>query len=118
MGIMPSWPLASGPDLNPVFAALADPVRRALVVRLARGDATVGELAEPFDLTPQAISHHVGVLRRCGLIEQRREGAKRPCRLGIHRLSLLGTWIDEQRRAWDDRLDALEHHLSDGGAAQ
>src|SRR5687768_10601246 len=102
-------------ELDASFAALGDPVRRALVARLAQGDATVGELAEPFDLTQQAISHHVGVLRRCGLVEQRREGTRRPCRLRAERLSLLGTWIDEQRRIWDGRLDALERHLADGG---
>jgi DNA-binding transcriptional ArsR family regulator len=110
--------VAPGPDLDSAFAALGDPVRRALVTRLAQSDATVGELAEPFDLTPQAISHHVGVLRRCGLVEQRREGTRRPCRLRIDQLSLLGTWIDEQRRTWDDRLDALKQHLSDDGAAR
>jgi len=103
------------PELDTAFAALGDPVRRALVARLARGDATVGELAEPFSLTPQAISHHVGVLRRCGLVEQRREGTSRPCRLSIERLALMGSWIDDQRRAWDDRLDALERHLDGGG---
>ncbi|WCN84280.1 ArsR/SmtB family transcription factor [Micromonospora sp. LH3U1] len=102
----------STPDLDSAFAALGDPVRRALVTRLAQSDATVGELAEPFDLTPQAISHHVGVLRRCGLVEQRREGTRRPCRLRADQLSLLSGWIDDQRRAWDDRLDALEQHLS------
>ncbi|WDZ85297.1 ArsR/SmtB family transcription factor [Micromonospora cathayae] len=106
------------PDLDSAFAALGDPVRRALVARLAHGDATVGELAEPFDLTPQAISHHVGVLRRCGLVEQRREGTRRPCRLRIHQMALLSRWIDEQRRIWEDRLDALEHHLSDDGALE
>ncbi|MGW4463196.1 ArsR/SmtB family transcription factor [Micromonospora sp. NPDC004704] len=110
--------VAPGPDLDSTFAALGDPVRRALVTRLAQGDATVGELAEPFDLTPQAISHHIGVLRRCGLVEQRREGTRRPCRLRIDQLSLLRTWIDDQRRAWDDRLDALEQHLTDDGAAR
>ncbi|OHV31962.1 MULTISPECIES: ArsR/SmtB family transcription factor [Pseudofrankia] len=115
---MPSPPLASGPELDLAFAALGDPIRRALVTRLASGDATVGELAEPFDLTPQAISHHVGVLRRSGLVEQRREGTRRHCRLRVDQLSLLGTWIDEQRRAWDDRLDALEQHLTEGGAGR
>jgi DNA-binding transcriptional ArsR family regulator len=115
---MPPPLVAPGPDLDSAFAALGDPVRRALVTRLAQGDATVGELAEPFALTPQAISHHVGVLRRCGLIEQRREGTRRPCRLRADQLSLLGTWIDDQRRAWEDRLDALERHLTDDGAAR
>ncbi|MET3422097.1 DNA-binding transcriptional ArsR family regulator [Actinoplanes tereljensis] len=98
-------------DLDLIFVALADPVRRALVARLALGDATVGELAEPFEVTQQAISHHVGVLRRSGLVEQRREGTRRPCRLSVDRLSLLGSWVDDQRRAWNDRLDALEQHL-------
>ncbi|MFJ8687898.1 ArsR/SmtB family transcription factor [Micromonospora wenchangensis] len=111
-------PVAPGPDLDAAFAALGDPVRRALVARLARGDATVGQLAAPFELTPQAISHHVGVLRRCGLVEQRREGTRRPCRLRTDQLSLLGTWIDEQRRTWNDRLDALEQHLTDDGATR
>ncbi|MBL7255535.1 ArsR/SmtB family transcription factor [Paractinoplanes lichenicola] len=99
-------------DLDSAFAALGDPVRRALVSRLARGDATVSELAAPFDLTQQAISHHVGVLRRCGLVEQRREGTRRPCRLRADQLTLLGSWIDEQRHTWNDRLDSLEKHLS------
>ena len=110
--------MRSDPDLDLAFAALGDPVRRALVTRLARGEATVGELGEPFDLTPQAISHHVGVLRRCGLVEQRREGTRRPCRLRVDQLTRLGSWIDEQRRACDDRLDALETHLSDPEATR
>ena len=102
----------SAVDLDAAFAALGDPVRRALVSRLARGDATVGELAEPFAMTQQAVSHHVGVLRRCGLVEQRREGTRRPCRLKVEHLASLSTWIDDQRRAWDDRLTALERHLT------
>jgi DNA-binding transcriptional ArsR family regulator len=106
------------PSLDSAFSALGDPVRRSLLSRLAQGDASVGELAEPFDLTPQAISHHVGVLRRCGLVEQRREGTRRLCRLRVDQLSLLATWIDDQRRAWDDRLDALEGHLAIDGAVR
>jgi DNA-binding transcriptional ArsR family regulator len=98
-------------ELDASFAALSDPVRRALVSRLARGEATVSELAEPFALTQQAISHHVGVLRRCGLVEQRRDGTRRPCRLRADQLALVGGWIDEQRRVWDDRLDVLTRHL-------
>lgn len=112
---MPTSLTAPEPDLDATFSALGDRVRRALVTRLAQGDATVGELAEPFDLTPQAISHHIGVLRRCGLVEQRREGTRRPCRLRAHQLSMVGEWIDDQRRAWDDRLDALEQHLAGDG---
>lgn len=103
--------MASTAPLDAAFAALADPVRRAIVSRLAHGDATVNELAEPFELTQQAISHHVGVLRRCGLVEQRRDGTRRPCRLRSDQLSELGSWIAEQQRIWDDRLDILEQHL-------
>ncbi|MEV6304619.1 metalloregulator ArsR/SmtB family transcription factor [Actinoplanes sp. NPDC051861] len=113
---MSANPASPGVDLDAAFAALGDPVRRALVTRLARGDATVGELAEPFDLTQQAISHHIGVLRRCGLVQQRRDGTRRPCRLATAQLARLSTWIDEQRRIWDDRLDVLEQHLSDEAA--
>lgn len=105
----------SAPELDAAFAALGDPVRRALIARLATGDATVGQLAEPFGLTPQAISHHVGVLRRCGLVEQRRDGTRRPCRLRVDQLARLGGWIDDQRRTWADRPDALEHHLTEAG---
>lgn len=101
--------------LDSAFTALGDPVRRALITRLALGDATVSELAEPFDLTQQAISHHVGVLRRCGLVEQRREGTRRPCTLSTARLAAMSTWIDDQRRVWDDRLGVLETHLVNKG---
>src|ERR1043165_6752922 len=101
--------------LDSAFAALGDPIRRALVTRLAQSDATVRELAAPFDLTPQAISHHVGVLRRCGLVEQRREGTSRPCRLRVAQLAQLSPWIDDQRQAWDDRLSALNHHITQDG---
>src|SRR5262245_12453738 len=92
-------------DLNPAFAALGDPVRLALVSRLAQGDATVSELMESFGLTRQTLSHHVRVRRLSGLIEQTRDGARRPCRLRADRLSLLGSWIDDQRRAWSDRAE-------------
>lgn len=109
-------PAQSG--LDAAFAALGDPVRRALIVRLARGEATIGELAEPFALTQQAISHHVGVLRRCGLVEQRRVGTSRPVRLRADELAALADWIDEQRRTWNDRLATLERHLADESATR
>jgi DNA-binding transcriptional ArsR family regulator len=99
------------PDLDAAFAALADPTRRAIVARLARGDASVRELAEPFALTQQAISRHVGILRRCGLIEQRVEGQRRPCRLNAARMREVAGWITEQQREWESRLDRLEAHL-------
>jgi DNA-binding transcriptional ArsR family regulator len=99
-------------DLDAAFAALADRTRRAIVSRLARGEATVGELAEPFDLSHQAISRHVGVLRRCGLIQQRVDGQRRPCRLDVDRMQDLVGWIGEQQREWRSRLDRLEEHLA------
>ena len=98
--------------LDAAFAALGDRTRRAILTRLARGDATVGQLAEPFDLTHQAISRHVGILRRCGLIDQRVEGQRRPCRLNVERMQELVGWIAEQQREWESRLDRLEEHLA------
>lgn len=99
-------------DLDAAFAALGDRTRRAIVAQLARGEATVGELAEPFDLTHQAISRHVGVLRRCGLIHQRVDGQRRPCRLNVERMQELSDWITEQQREWESRLDRLTQHLA------
>jgi DNA-binding transcriptional ArsR family regulator len=99
-------------DLDAAFAALGDRTRRAIVTRLARGEATVGELAEPFDLTHQAISRHVGILRRCRLIHQRIDGQRRPCRLNIERMQELSGWITEQQRDWESRLNRLEEHLA------
>jgi DNA-binding transcriptional ArsR family regulator len=99
-------------DLDASFAALGDRTRRAIISRLARGEATVGELAEPFDLTHQAVSRHVGILRRCGLIQQRVDGQRRPCRLDVERMQELAGWIGEQQREWESRLDRLEGHLA------
>jgi DNA-binding transcriptional ArsR family regulator len=99
-------------DLDAAFAALGDRTRRAIVARLARGEATVGELAQPFELTHQAVSRHVGILRRCGLIHQRVDGQRRPCRLNVERMHELSGWITEQQREWESRLDRLERHLA------
>jgi len=99
-------------ELDAAFAALGDQTRRTIIGRLARGEATVGELAEPFDLTHQAISRHVGILRRCGLIHQRVDGQRRPCRLNVERMQDLVGWIGEQQREWDSRLDRLAEHLA------
>lgn len=102
----------SDAELDVAFAALGDRTRRAIVRRLARGEATVGELAEPFDLTHQAISRHVGILRRCRLIHQRIDGQRRPCRLNVERMQQLSGWISEQQREWESRLTRLEEHLA------
>ena len=99
-------------DLDAAFAALGDRTRRAIIGRLARGEATVGELAEPFDLTHQAGSRHVGRLRRCGRIRQRGDGQRRPCRLDVERLQDLVGWISEQQQEWEARLHRLDEHLA------
>jgi DNA-binding transcriptional ArsR family regulator len=97
--------------LNAAFTALADPTRRAIVARLARGDATVNELAAPFDMTLPGFSKHLKVLERCGLITRSRQAQFRPCHL--ERAALDGTleWIDEQRRIWMERFEKLDAHL-------
>jgi DNA-binding transcriptional ArsR family regulator len=99
-------------DIDARFAALADATRRAIVVRLAGGEATVGELAAPFAVTQQAISRHVRVLRECGLVEQRVDGPRRPCRLNAARMSELGDWITAQQREWEGRLSKLDEHVT------
>jgi len=104
--------VASDVELDAAFAALGDRTRRAIIVRLARGEATVGELAMPFELTHQAISRHVGILRRCGLIQQRVDGQRRPCRLNIDRMQEVSGWIGEQQQEWESRLNRLEEHLA------
>jgi DNA-binding transcriptional ArsR family regulator len=99
-------------DLSVTFAALADPTRRAILTRLADGEATVGELAEPFALTQQAISKHLKVLERAGLISRTRAAQSRPCRLEPARFDSAAEWIDRHRQMWHDRYDRLDQHLS------
>ncbi|MFF2053416.1 ArsR/SmtB family transcription factor [Leifsonia sp. NPDC058194] len=96
--------------LDAAFAALADPVRRAIVARLSRGPATVGDLAEPFDITLQAVSKHIGVLESAGLVWRTREAQRRPVHLDAAALERLTSWIDRYRleaEARYRRLDAL-----------
>ena len=96
--------------LDAAFAALADPVRRAMVARLSRGPATVGELAEPFDITLQAVSKHIGVLESAGLVWRTREAQRRPVHLDAAALERLTSWIDRYRleaEARYRRLDAV-----------
>ncbi len=99
------------PDrLNRTFAALADPTRRAIVARLASGEATVNELAEPFDMTQPSISKHLKVLERAGLISRGREAQTRPCRLEAAPLEEIASWIGVYRSLWEEsfvRLDAF-----------
>lgn len=103
---------AANDDLSLTFAALADPTRRAILTRLAVGDATVGQLAEPFALTQQAVSKHVKVLERAGLISRTQAAQSRPCRLEPVRLDTASEWIGRHRKVWEDRYDRLDEHLS------
>ena len=98
-------------DLDLVFAALADPTRRAIVERLTHGDATVNELAEPFAISQQAVSKHLQVLERARLVSRTRIAQTRPVRLDGDRLEQATGWIERNRRAWADRHDRLEAHL-------
>jgi DNA-binding transcriptional ArsR family regulator len=102
--------------LDRAFAALADPVRRALVARLSRGEATVNELAEPFSITKQAISRHIQVLEAAGLITRSRDGQRRPCHLDPAALEALTSWIDTYRLEVERRhrrLDAVLEEMED-----
>jgi DNA-binding transcriptional ArsR family regulator len=100
-------------QLDATFAALADATRRAVLVRLAHGEATVNELAAPFDISLPAISKHLKVLERAGLISRGRNGQFRPCRLEAERLDGATDWIEQNRQVWTDRFDKLAAHLRD-----
>ncbi|MGS2618220.1 ArsR/SmtB family transcription factor [Micromonospora sp. LZ34] len=101
----------SADPVSTVFAALADPTRRAILARLAAGEATVNQLAEPFPVSVQAISKHLNVLERAGLIVRTREAQWRRCRLDPAPLRTLAEWVDQYRRLWDDRYDTLDSYL-------
>src|SRR3954451_5857692 len=98
-------------QLSSTFAALADPTRRAILARLAEGDATVNELAEPFPISLQAVSKHLKVLERCGLITRGRDAQLRPSRLDGEALKAAAGWLSDYERFWDDSLDRLGEHL-------
>jgi DNA-binding transcriptional ArsR family regulator len=97
--------------LDATFAALSDPTRRAILARLAGGDATVNELAAPFDLSLPGISKHLKVLERSGLISRRRRAQFRPCHLERQALDDAADWIETHRRLWSERFDKLDDHL-------
>lgn len=102
----------TAPDrFDVVFAALADPTRRSIVSRLADGEATVLELAEPFPISLPAISRHLKVLEQAGLITRGRDGQRRPCRLRPEPLDEIAAWAEHTRGAWEQRLDRLDAHL-------
>jgi len=97
--------------LDRTFAALADPTRRAIVARLADGEATVSELAAPFDISLPAVSKHLKVLERAGLITRGRRAQWRPCRLEPEPLKDASDWLEEYRQRWEERLDRLDEYL-------
>jgi DNA-binding transcriptional ArsR family regulator len=102
------------PDqLSNTFSALADPTRRAILARLASGEASVTELAEPFDISMPAISKHLKVLERAGLIARGREAQWRPCRLEAGPLRDVAFWLDHYRRFWEESLGRLDQYLRD-----
>ncbi len=98
-------------QLSTTFSALADPTRRAILARLADGEATVNQLAEPFPVTVQAVSKHLKVLERAGLISRGRTAQWRPCRLRARPLGDATRWLSEYRRFWEASFDRLDEHL-------
>ncbi|WP_137888448.1 helix-turn-helix transcriptional regulator [Pseudomonas sp. 2FE] len=101
----------SSDQLSSTFAALADPTRRAILARLAAGETTVTELAEPFEMTLPAVTKHLKVLERAGLISRSREAQWRPCRLEAKPLEGVADWVGQYRQFWEARLDRLEDYL-------
>ena len=107
------------PDpLSTTLSALADPTRRAILARLALGEATVTELAEPFEMSLPAVSKHLKVLQRAGLIARGREAQWRPCRLEAAPLQDAADWIEHYRRFWEESLDRLDAYLKEVQAAK
>ena len=102
-------------QLDRVFAALADPTRRAILARLAEGEATVNELAEPFPITVQAVSRHLKVLERAGLITRGRSAQLRPSRLQGAALKEVADWVADYRIFWEESFDKLGEHLREAG---
>jgi DNA-binding transcriptional ArsR family regulator len=99
--------------LNVTFGALADPTRRAILAKLAKGDASVLELAEPFDMSQPAISKHLKVLERAGLIARGRDAQRRPCRLDPRRLKQAAEWIGTYRQFWEASYNRLDDYLQE-----
>ena len=97
--------------LSTTFSALADPTRRAILARLAGGESSVLEIAEPFDMSLPAVSKHLKVLERAGLIERGREAQWRPCRLQANPLKSVADWVEVYRRHWEESFDKLERYL-------
>jgi DNA-binding transcriptional ArsR family regulator len=97
--------------LSPIFAALADPTRRAILARLRTREMSVGELSKPFKLSAPAITKHLKVLEKSGLISRSRDAQWRPCRLEARPLKAVIHWVEQYRQFWDDSFDRLDEHL-------
>jgi DNA-binding transcriptional ArsR family regulator len=106
-------PTETAERLNHTFSALADPTRRAILARLASGETSVSELAAPFRMTLPAVSKHLKVLERAGLIERGRKAQWRPCRLDAGPLKDVADWVETYRRHWEERLDRLDEYLKE-----
>jgi DNA-binding transcriptional ArsR family regulator len=104
--------------LSLTFAALADPTRRAILARLSGGEAPVGELAKPFNISLPAVSRHLKVLERAGLIVRGRDAQWRPCRLEATPLKDVSDWVDHYRRFWEERFNRLDEYLKEVQAAE
>lgn len=103
---------AGGTDqLSLTFGALADPTRRAMLARLSKGEASVSELAEPFDMSMPAITKHLKVLEKAGLITRGKDAQWRPCHLKAEPLQEANNWLDQYRKFWEDRFDRLDEYL-------
>jgi DNA-binding transcriptional ArsR family regulator len=105
--------MAPADQLSRVFSALADPTRRHMVARLTLADATVNELAEPYDVSVQAVSKHLRVLEEAGLVSRRREAQRRPVRLELEAFDLMTTWIERYRQQAEERYKRLDAVLAD-----
>lgn len=103
--------MVSSDQLSSTFAALADPTRRAILARLSAGESSVTELAKPFDMSLPAVTKHLKVLERAGLITRGRQAQWRPCKLEAQPLREAAAWIEQYRRFWEARLDRLEDYL-------
>lgn len=110
--------MATSDHLSEVFGALADPTRRAILSRLSTGEATVKDLAEPFQMSAPAITKHLKVLQRAGLISQGRQAQWRPCKLEAKPLQDASDWIEQYRQFWEESFDRLENYLKELQSAE
>jgi DNA-binding transcriptional ArsR family regulator len=99
-------------QLSSTFSALADPTRRAILTKLSKGERSVSDLAEPFEMTLPAISKHLKVLEKAGLIQRSRDAQYRPCKLNAKPLKEAAKWVEQYRQFWEERLDRLDDYLA------